>query len=167
MDNRDLGGRVVQTFIATLPTGKRFFYNIEAKVGVRSPNRELDVQLVQFGYFAMLRSPKNATTLSAAERDTFSKIVLGTACNGTENDPLVRAIRAHEASRGGTQDGFVSELKPGHISYKDTKGPHTLVLVPLNNSMRDIMGGRYPRIDLHDSCPKKLKDFVKGLFEVT
>ena len=158
---------MVQIFIAPVPSGKRFFYNIDAKVGVRAPNRELDVQLVQFGYFAMLRSPKNANALSTAERDTFSKIVLGTACNGTENDPLVRAIRAHEASRGGTQDGLVSELKPGHIGYTDTKGPHSLVLVPLNNSMRDVMGGRYPRIDLHDACPAKLKNFVKGLFEVT
>ena len=156
---------MVQTFIAPVASGKRFFYNIDAKVGVRSPNRELDVHLVQFGYFAMLRSPKNANTLSAAERDAFGKIVVGTPCNGTENDPLVRAIRAHEASRGGTQDGLVSELKPGHIGYTDSKGPHSLVLVALNNSMRDLMAGQYPRIDLNGSCPAKLKAFVKGLFE--
>ncbi len=159
---------MVQTLIGLTGRGNKFFYNIDAKVGARAPNRATDVQLVQFGYFAMLRSPKNANSLSAAERDAFSKVVLGVPCNGTEIDPLVRAIRAHEASRGGTQDGLVSELKPGHITYTDTKGGVLgLVLVALNNSMRDLMGGRYPRIDLHESCPGDLKNFVKGLFEIT
>ena len=113
---------MVQTLIAATQSGNKFFYNIDAKVGARAPNRGVDVQLVQFGYFAMLRSPKNAITLSAAERDAFSKIVLGKLCTGAEDDPLVRAIRAHEASRGGTQDGLVSELRPGHIGYVDPTG---------------------------------------------
>ena len=129
---------MVQTLIAATQSGNKFFYNIEAKVGARAPNRGADVQLVQFGYFAMLRSPKNAITLSAAERDAFSKIVLGKLCTGAEDDPLVRAIRAHETSRGGTQDGLVSELRPGHIGYVDPTGRHSLVLVALNNSMRDL-----------------------------
>ena len=43
----------------------------------------------------------------------------------------------------------------------------SLVLVALNNSMRDLMAGRYPRIDLNESCPGDLKNFVKGLFEFT
>jgi hypothetical protein len=103
--------------------------------------------------------------LSAAEREAFAKVDPGKPCNGSENDPLVRAIRAHQASRGGTQDGVVTELKPGHISYTDKGGLHTLVLVALNNSMRDVMAGKYPRIDLHDSCPGDLKSFVQGLFE--
>jgi hypothetical protein len=30
-----------------------------------------------------------------------------------------------------------------------------------------VMEGRYPRIDLNGSCPADLKNFVKGLFEVT
>jgi hypothetical protein len=158
---------MVQTLIASGPKGSKFFWNIDAKVGVGAPNRATDVHLVQFGYFAMLRSPKNVHSLSAAERDAFGKIALGKPCNGTENDPLVRAIRAHEASRGGTQDGVVSELKPGHIVYTDGAGKHSLVLVALNNSMRDLMAGRYPRIDLNESCPGDLKNFVKGLFEFT
>ncbi|MFO1087064.1 MAG: hypothetical protein U1E21_21120 [Reyranellaceae bacterium] len=156
---------MVQSLIASTQSGNKFFYNIDAKVGAHAPNRVNDVQLVQFGYFAMLRSPKNANSLSAAERDAFGKIVLGSPCNGTDADPLVRAIRAHQASRGGTQDGLVSELKPGHIAYTDRTGFHTLILVALNNSMRDVMAGRFPRIDLHESCPAGLKAFVKGLFE--
>jgi len=80
---------MVQTLIAATQSGNKFFYNIDAKVGARAPNRGVDVQLVQFGYFAMLRSPKNAITSSAAERDAFSKIVLGKLCTGAEDDPLL------------------------------------------------------------------------------
>ncbi|MFO1161957.1 MAG: hypothetical protein U1E60_24175 [Reyranellaceae bacterium] len=160
----EIGGCMVHTLIASTPRGNKFFYNINAKVGARAVNRGIDVQLVQFGYFAMLRSPKNVGTLSVAERDAFSNINLGMPCDGTEMDPLVRSIRAHQASRGGTQDGLVTELKPGHISYSDATGLHTLMLVALNNSMRDLMEGRYPRIDLHDSCPADLKKFVTELF---
>lgn len=146
------------------PKGDRFFWNIDTKVGLRSPNQPLDVQLVQFGYFAVLRSPVNQGRLSPEETDAFSKIALGTPCSGQEDDPLVRAIRAHEASRGGTQDGVVSPLSQGHVIYSDAQGQHALILVALNNSMKDILGDQYPRIDKHDQCPADLKALVGSYF---
>jgi hypothetical protein len=144
--------------------GGKFFWNIGAKVGLGSPNRPADAQLVQFGYFCMLRDPRNASKLSVDEKDAFAKVSLGAACSGREDDVLVRAIRAHEASRGGTQDGFVSELGQGHIQYSGAGGKHLMILVALNSCMRQIMGGIYPRVDQHPECPGALKSLAQGFF---
>lgn len=144
--------------------GIKFFWNIGAKVGAKAPNKLVDVQLVQLGYHCMVRSPVNAGRLTSAEAEAFANIKPGPGCTGAEGDPLVRAIRAHEASRGGTQDGFVSQLAQGHIAYVSTSGKLALILVALNNSIKDILGDKYPRIDLHPACPGDLKAVAEACF---
>jgi hypothetical protein len=151
-------------FVNRTGKGDKFFWNIDAKVGANAANKLLDVQLIQLGYVAMLASPANKGKLSQAEVDAFSKIKPGANCTGREDDLLVRAIRAHEASRGGAQDGVVSPLGQGHISYTDASGPHTLILLALNNSLRDVLGDSYPRIDLHADCPTDLKNLSRATF---
>jgi hypothetical protein len=133
-------------------------------VGANAPNKSTDVQLVQLGYRALLKSPVNAGRLTAAETDAYSKIKLGATCSGREDDPLVRAIRAHEESRGGTQDGVVSPISQGHIVYTDATGPHALIIVALNNSLKDVLGDTYPHIDQHPECPAELKNLARGYF---
>ncbi|HYJ90110.1 MAG TPA: hypothetical protein VEV84_02270 [Pyrinomonadaceae bacterium] len=55
-----------------LPFGDsdRFFFNIKGNVGPGSPNNLVDVQLVQFGYFAIAqnRLPNNEPELITAAR---------------------------------------------------------------------------------------------------
>jgi hypothetical protein len=131
-------------------------WNISANVGLASPNRLDDVQLVQFGYYAMLINP--SSKLNAEQRDVFSKIVLGQPCDGTANDPLVAAIRAHQKVRGGTQDGHVSPMRAGG-SYD---GHNTFIMIALNNNMRDAVPGSFPRIDKHPKCPPLVTAFVKS-----
>ncbi|WP_139221166.1 hypothetical protein [Bosea sp. OK403] len=130
-------------------------WNISANVGLASPNRTDDVQLVQFGYYAMLINPNSKIT--DEQRDVFSKIVLGQACNGTANDPLVAAIRAHQKVRGGPQDGHVSPTREGG-SYD---GQHTFIMMALNNNMSDVVPGAFPRIDKHPKCPPLVAALVK------
>jgi hypothetical protein len=150
--------------IAATPKGNKFFWNIDAKVGVNAPNRSVDVQLVQLGYRAVFKSPFNAGRLTPAEVDAYINIQPGAICSGREDDPLVQAIRAHEQSRGGTQDGVVSPLGQGHIVYTDAAGPHALILVALNNSLKDMLGDAYPHIEKHPECPGELRSLAELMF---
>lgn len=144
----------------TLNTPTVFWWNLDANVGVRSPNRDDDVQLVQFGYFCMLNNPKNASVLTAAERAAFQSVKIGASFSGQEDDPLVVAIRAHQKSRGGAQDGHVSVAPPGQVRYD---GVHSFMLNALVRSIADMTKDYFPRIDKHPACQPatKLVEVVK------
>jgi hypothetical protein len=140
---------MVSPLILTEPgKGPRFLFNIGGNVGPGCPNEQSDVQFVQLGYYAMVRDPKNSSLLTAEERTALGKIVPGAAYSGAPQDPLTLAIKAHERSRGGTQDGHVSVVRSG-----GTYGKHTYIVVALNLSLVDTLKGDYPRLDKHPRCP--------------
>lgn len=143
-----------------------YWWNLSGNVGVMSTNVPADVQLVQFGYLCMLKNPKNATRLSPAERAAFAAVKVGVPCVGVESDPLVRAIRAHQAARGGAQDGCVSVVPDGQYTYDAT---HSYMLYGLIGSIRDVTRDIYPRFDKHPDCQKAtwLIDAVRSACAVT
>jgi hypothetical protein len=134
--------------------GLRLFINVSGNVGPGSPNRIDDVQFVQLGYYCMLASPLARPILSQGELQAFAKITPGAAYFGATDDPLSIAIRAHQAARGGAQDGHVSVGTPAG-SYDG--GKHSYQIFPLNNGMRDVMVKDFPRIDKHPKCPAQLR----------
>jgi hypothetical protein len=147
---------MVSPLILAGSKGPRFLFNIGANVGPRCPNRQDDVEFVQLGYFAMVRDPNNKSRLNATERLAFSKIVPGAAYSGAPQDPLTLAISAHEASRGGAQDGHVSVARsPGTYDSK-----HAFIVVALNLSLLDTLKGEYPRLDKHPKCPGILRSSI-------
>jgi hypothetical protein len=150
---------MVSPLLLTGPKGPRFFFNIDGNVGPKSPNRTTDVQLVQLGYLAMLQNPANQSVLTTAERQAYANISPGAKYSGSPSDPLSLAIRAHEASRGGTQDGHVSAMK--NSAFYDAH--HFFMVAALNNSLRDVMQGDYPRIDKHKKCPIDLRNSVLSI----
>jgi hypothetical protein len=134
---------------------RRFFWNLSANVGTKSPNKADDVQLVQLGYVCASYD----TFYSAALRATFAAVIPGAPYSGQENDPLTRAIRAHEQQRGGAQDGHVSVLTSlTNASYDG--GAHTFLIVSLNFQLRTQMPGNFPRLDKHPKCPAQLRAAV-------
>lgn len=133
-----------------------FYLNLDANVGVNSPNRPDDVQLVQFGFYAMAVRNKD---LPASERAAYVKVIPGAAYTGAPNDPLTIAIRTHQAARGGTQDGHVSVMN-ANLTYIDGHASRSFQLAPLVNSIRFVTAGDYPRIDRHPMCPSLLKAAV-------
>ena len=147
---------MVSPILLTSPKGQKFFWNIDANVGAISPNRTEDVQLVQLGYSIMA----NSATLSADLKAIFAKVQVGVQCTGKDDDPLVKAIRAHQAGRGGTQDGHVSVIKTTNGTYFDSSGGHTFMLTAIINNIFDAMPADFPRIDKHPSCPPALKAAV-------
>lgn len=148
---------MVQPIIAKLAAGKIYFMNLDGNVGLNSPNLIDDVQLVQFGFLAMAAN----NTFSAADRAVFAAVVPGAAYSGSPTDPLTLAIKRHQASRGGTQDGHVSVMT-GTMMYADGSGNHTFQLVALMNNIRDFTVGLYPRIDRHARCPPALAAKVRS-----
>ena len=138
-----------------------FGWNIDANVGLASPNRKPDVELVQFGYFCLARNPRSTSTI----KEIAATVVPGAAYNGAPNDPLTLAILADQRARGGTQDGHISVMKGNTDGYMQATGRHGYILAFLNNNMRDVMQGLFPRIDRHTDCPTILAGLVKASFD--
>jgi hypothetical protein len=147
---------MVSPILIKKPKGMRFYWNVDANVGANSPNRDEDVHLIQFGYFLMSKAASQPPNLRAI----FALVRPGTSCTGREDDPLVRAIRAHQANRGGTQDGHVSVVPTSAGVYPDATGGHTYMLISIINNMFDAMPQDFPRIDKHASCPGALKGVI-------
>ncbi|MBI5256908.1 MAG: hypothetical protein HY855_10445 [Burkholderiales bacterium] len=148
---------MVSPVIATIGGHKVFYLNVDANVGVGSPNKPDDVQLVQFGYLAAAAN----NTFSAADRAIFAAVVPGAPYSGAPNDPLTIAIKRHQAIRGGTQDGHVSVMT-GNFTYADKTGKHSFQLVSLINNIHDFLAGGYPRLDRHPKCPPALAAQVRS-----
>lgn len=148
---------MVSAFLLKRPQGLRFFFNIDAHVGPGQPNKEADVQLVQFAYFAKSQTGNDPLL----EKQVYAKVVPGAAYRGEVNDPLSNAIRLHQRMRGGTQDTRVSPIT-GNGIYLGSDGGHVFMLVALVNNIFDLIKGDYPRIDKHGKCPPALKAAVSA-----
>ena len=136
-----------------------FVFNISANVGLNCPNQLEDVQLVQFGYFAMAHL--GGLGLEPEMIAAATAVVVGAPYTGAPNDPLTIAIRLHERLIGGTQDGHVSVLRAGGLSYY---GTHLPLLARLQNDMRAFLKDDFPRIDRHSKCPVQLATSVRRSF---
>lgn len=137
---------------------KRFFWNVDSHVGQGCPNKPDDVQLVQFGYYCMARNP--AANLTPQEKAAYKTIVPGAPYSGAANDPLTIAIKAHQASRGGTQDGRVSPIQNASGSY----GEKAWMIVPLVNNIKDVNRQVWPNIQKAHKCPSGLAAVAEKTF---
>jgi len=138
----------------------KFFFNISGNVGPNCPNKIVDVQFVQFGYFAV--SQNKTAGFPQYLIDAASAVVPGAPYSGAPNDPLTLAIKADERFRGGVQDGHVSVMR-GSVSYDAT---HDYLVMRLCNNIRTMVGRDFPRIDRHPKCPPQLAESVRRSFEV-
>lgn len=136
---------------------KRLIWNLTANVGIGQPNQREDVQLVQFGYFAMANNTKNPPKPDL--KAIYAAVRPGSEFTGREEDPLMRAIRAHQRSRGGAQDGRVSVMRG--LSYQGADGPHSFIVLVMNNNFADLMPDDFPRLDKHLGCPQSVREAVR------
>jgi hypothetical protein len=147
---------MVKPFLVPRGDGSpRLSWNLDANVGLFSPNRQDDVELVQLGYIAMSANP--AANLDFDLKTMISQIVVGERCTGRQDDKLVKIIFAHQKSRGTVADGHVSALHGDMFSIDFT-------LNPLLNGLSDTMPNVYPRIEKHPRCGTALRAAVlKGV----
>jgi hypothetical protein len=137
---------------------KRFIWNLTANVGPAQPNKLEDVHFVQLSYYAMANNAKNPPRPEL--RAIYAAVKPGAAFTGREDDPLIRAIRAHQKARGGMQDGRISVMRGNFYHMSD--GPHTFMVTALNNNLVDMMPDDYPRLDKHPICPQAVRDAVRS-----
>jgi hypothetical protein len=149
---------MVEPFLLRRPDGSLgFLWNLEGNVGAGQPNFMEDVQFVQFGYFFVSKSPATPPSLRAAA----AEVALGAAFSGTEDDPVIKTIRAHESLRGGPQDGRISKFPNETGTYNFGGHEKSYILLSLLNTISDAMPGDYPRIYKHPLCPPILKAAVQ------
>jgi hypothetical protein len=148
----------MKIFGAPFQTDDIFFFNLTANVGVNSPNKSEDVQLVQFGYLALAQN--RLSSVPAELITAASAVVPGAPYSGGPNDPLTLAIKTDERTRGGTQDGHISVIH-GNVSYD---GSHIFLLARLVNNISLFAETVFPRIDKHPRCPPQLAAAVRRSF---
>ena len=130
----------------------KFYWNVEAHVGPGCRNNVEDVQLVQLAYACGVLN----AAVSYAESRIYRTVTPGAPYTGATNDPLTIAIKIHQKSRGGTQDGKVSPM-----GQSGNYGQHSWMLIPLNDWIRnEITNGQWPRIDHHPKCTAVLRNAV-------
>lgn len=147
---------MVSAMLIKFRDGPKFSWNIDGDVGLGSANKTDDVQLVQLGYSVLAQSVRQPADLRAV----CAQVKPGAVCTGREDDPLVKAIRAHQATFVGTRDGRVSVVKTSNALYVDAGGPHAYLLLRLLNNVFDAQPGDFPRIDKLPACPAALRAVV-------
>lgn len=147
---------MVSPTMISMSDGPKFWWNVDAKVGFGSPNRQEDVELVQFGYTFLAKSPLATPELKAA----IAAVRLGSACTGRDDDPLVRAIRLHEKVRGTSTDGYVSVMPGSTFNYTYQGHAKSYLIATLVINIAQATPMVYPRIDLAPGCPSTLKTAV-------
>jgi hypothetical protein len=133
-------------------------WNLSGDVGQGKRNQLDDVELVRLGYFSMKTDPKAQRFLTQRERTALAML----RSEGAFDRDLDECIRAHEESRGGTQDGFVSVMRYTVANNASYDHKHKWIIVVLNNNMIDMIP-EYPRIDLSDNAGPALTKSVRGI----
>jgi hypothetical protein len=146
--------------VGMITNSGRFFWNVEAHVGVGSPNKTEDVHLVQLAFACKAMNPKFPP--DAEEKPVYEAVVVGVPCTGSPNDPLCKAIKMAQKKRGGVQDGWVSKIQPSG-SYATNM---SFMLVGLNNNIVDVLGGNWPYLDRHPKSTAALKELVGRTFVI-
>jgi len=138
-----------------------FLYNIDAHVGTGRQNQLDDVEFVRLGYYSLLRNPR-AGAIAAEVRAALTLL----KPSGEFGADLDAVIRAHQRSRGGTQDGVVSPMPAGTAWKGRYDSMHTWIVEVLQANLHDLAGDKYPRIDTLEGCGSTLKARIKQIFTI-
>jgi hypothetical protein len=138
-------------------SGKRlhFQWNIDCSVGKGGSNNLVaEVSYIQWYYALAAQHP-----LTSADRKAiYSKVQVTGACKGTEDDPLVAAITAHQRALGHPQvDGRVSVAKgTGKL------GEAAFFVLRIGARLADMHPRAWPRLDLIPGCPSHVVAEVRA-----
>lgn len=131
--------------VAPLIINGAFYWNLDAPVGRRQPNREGDVELVRFGYLAMKLNPRTGSRISQSFQSALARM----RTLGPYGEDLQAVIDEHQRHKGGTQDGIVSVAKPNAVMDTMYTMQNSWIILILTNNMRELMPDEFPRIDKH------------------
>lgn len=141
----------------TIANGSQFNFNLSSPVGPRQPNSTADVQLVQFGFYALAQKSGSAGPML---KQAAAAVRPGAPYSGQPNDPLSIAIAQHQAQFGKTKDGIVSCL-PANLSVSYGGGTYRTLIYLLAN-IADLVGDNWPMLHRHPQCPPAVRDFSRA-----
>ena len=146
---------MVTTVTCRGASGEMVLWNVSAEVGRGKTNRADDVELARLGYFYANRNP------APSRHPAFRTALAAVKPTGGFADDLDACIRAHEAARGGPQDGYISVMKhaSGQFQKFTFDHKHQWIVVHLNAELINHTKV-FPRIDLIPECGLSLKATV-------
>ncbi len=144
----------MKAYIHKVGSLAHFHWNLECSVGKRGQNTlPADVSFIQWYYTVAA-----ANTRTPADRKAvYSRVSVTGVCRGTDDDPLVQAIMAH-------QRALSHPMVDGKISVATGNGfvgAKAFFILRLGSRLADMTPGTWPRLDLVPGCPMVVAEAVR------
>jgi hypothetical protein len=144
----------MKPFLHKAPTFAFFCWNVDQSVGLRAQNGSAcDVSYIQW-YYTLAA----VHILTPPDRKAiYSRVLVTGVCNGSEADPLVAAITAH-------QRGIDHPIVDGKISVAHGDGKidaKAFFILRLGARVATMYPDLWPRLDLMPRCPQIVARAVK------
>lgn len=131
-----------------------FQWNLDCSVGMGGQNSlATDVMYIQWYYTLAAAHPMTPQN----RKDVYSKVAVTGTCSGRGDDPLVKAILAH-------QQALTHPVIDGRISVAtgDGKvGANAFFILRLGARLSDMFPQAWPRLDLIPRCPPAVAQAVR------
>jgi hypothetical protein len=149
----------MKAFLAGHDDHYDILWNIDCSVGRGGQNSlAADVKYIQWYYNT---AATNAET-PAERREIYRQVQVTGKCTGNDNDPLVRAILAHQrALSHPTIDGRVSVARSG-VKIGDT----AFFVLRIGARLARMFPQQWPRLDLIPTCPAEVAAQAKACVPV-
>lgn len=135
-------------------TSMHFHWNIDCAVGKGGANSNIeDISYIQWYYTLAARSG----VIDPARAAIYSRVKVTGTCRGTDDDPLVAAITAHQKFlQHPIVDGRIS------VAHGSNKvGTKAFFIFRLGARLADMFPREWPRLDLIERCPEIVKAAVR------
>lgn len=149
----------MKPYVHNVGSLSHFHWNLECSVGKRGQNSlRADVSFIQWYYTvaaANVRTP-------ADRKAIYSRVSVTGVCRGTDDDPLVQAIMAH-------QSALSHPLIDGKISVATGNGfvgAKAFFILRLGARLADMTPKVWPRLDLVPGCPMEVVEAVRKAIPV-
>lgn len=136
-----------------------FLWNLDTSVGKGGQNsNRTDVSFIQWYYALAATKPETPPE----RREIYRHVAVSGTCRGTDDDPLVRAIFAHQrALSHPVIDGKVSVARAG-IKV----GDKAFFVLRICARYAHMFPGQWPRLDLVPGCPPVIAEAVRQAIPV-
>ena len=145
----------MKPYLHSAGTTFHILWNVDCAVGKGGQNSIIaDVAYIQWYYTLAASNPRTPPDRQAVYR----KVSVTGRCSGTDADPLVAAIKAHQQALSHPQvDGRISVA-----SGSGKIGASAFFVLRLGARFADMFPGQWPRLDLIPGCPASVVSEVRA-----
>lgn len=145
----------MRPYLQALGRELHFMWNLDCSVGKGGQNTLIpDVSFIQWYYTLSAIHPN----VPQERKEVYGKVKVTGSCNGTSDDPLVKAILAHQAVlKHPSVDGKIS-VATGNGKL----GEKAFFILRLGARLSDMYPEAWPRLDLIPKCPPPVVEVVRA-----